>query len=161
MCVCVCVYIFADRRAGMCMNTSPVCMRSSSLGSWSTGESGVPSTTSPAPDANRCVLVCACKVMYLSYTSKQDWYYEPGHLWHSIFNPTLRVSVCVGVCVCRADPLQVPPRQCAVSWHGYRERLAWCRNLPLLQPEGSALWPHWYAQGMDTHTHTHFMPVVW
>lgn len=72
----------------------------------------------------------------------------------------LRVFVCVcvlGVPVCRADAVPVPPRGSAVPrGRGLRERLAWCRHPPLLQPEGTALRSHCHAQGGHTHTHTHY-----
>lgn len=53
-----CVLISVDRSAGMCMNTLLAYMRNSSPGSWSTGESGVPLTTSPAHVASRWVCMC-------------------------------------------------------------------------------------------------------
>lgn len=66
--VCVC----ADRRVGMCTNTSQACMRSSSPGSWFTGESGVPSTTSPASDASRleCYSVCVAQMSKMNNKEK-------------------------------------------------------------------------------------------
>lgn len=53
-----CVFISVDRNAGTCMNTLLAYMRNSSPGSWSTGESGVPLTTSPAHDASRWACIC-------------------------------------------------------------------------------------------------------
>lgn len=130
----VCV---ADRRVGMCTSTLLVCMRSSSPGCWSTGESGVPSTISPARDANRFahvfislygelllrdMTVCVCVRLFVcafyncimrekTHTA-QSIVYVQGEmiLWSWNMYQVIYVCVCVWMCVCGCRCL------CVQSW---------------------------------------------